>query len=56
MQAARSKVEPDVAEELERIPYEPLMPAEVKLITYSLVVGVVLLVLLVWVSYTFFKV
>ena len=34
---------------------EPLLPAEVKLITWSLVLGVVLLGLLVWVSDAFFK-
>jgi hypothetical protein len=33
---------------------EPLLPAEVKLITWSLVLGVVLLGLLVWVSEAFF--
>ena len=34
--------------------YEPLLPVEKKLIGYSLIIGVVLLGLLVWVSYTFF--
>ena len=33
---------------------EPLLPAEVKLITWSLVLGVVLLGLLVWLSDAFF--
>ena len=33
---------------------ESLLPAEVKLITWSLVLGVVLLGLLVWVSDAFF--
>ena len=33
---------------------EPLLPAEVKLVTWSLVLGVVLLGLLVWVSNAFF--
>ncbi len=42
------------AEELKRIEYEPLLPVEMKLITYSLILGVVLLVVLIWVSYTFF--
>lgn len=43
------------AEELAKIAYEPLMPVEVKLIVWSLILGTVLLVVLVWVSYTFFK-
>ena len=33
---------------------EPLLRAEVKLIAWSLVLGVALLGLLVWVSYAFF--
>ncbi len=45
-----------VAEELEKIPYEPLLPVEIKLITWSLILGLVLLGLLVWISYTFFAV
>ncbi len=44
------------AEELEKMEYEPLLPIEMKLITWSLILGVVLLVLLIWVSYTFFGV
>jgi hypothetical protein len=34
--------------------YEPMLPAEKKLITWSLVLGVVLLGILIVVSYTFF--
>jgi hypothetical protein len=41
-------------EELSKIPYEPLLPVEIKLIVWSLVLGTVLLVVLVWISYTFF--
>jgi len=33
---------------------EPFLPAETKLVTWSLVLGVVLLGVLVWVSNTFF--
>jgi hypothetical protein len=47
---------PSTAEELAKIPYEPLMDVEKKLIVYSLILGVVLLVLLIWISYTFFTV
>ncbi len=43
-----------VADELAKIPYEPFEPVERKLIAWSLGLGVVLLVVLVWVSYTFF--
>jgi hypothetical protein len=43
-----------LGEELAKIPYEPLLPVEKKLIAGSLIVGVLLLGILVWVSYTFF--
>lgn len=33
---------------------EPLLPAEKKLITWSLILAVILLALLIWISYTFF--
>ncbi len=46
--------EPKIAEELKKMEYEPLLPVEKKLIGYSLVLGTLLLVVLVWVSYTFF--
>jgi hypothetical protein len=41
---------PRIAEELSRMRDEPLLPAEKKLISYSLILGVVLLVLLAWIS------
>ncbi len=46
--------QPVLAEELKKMEYEPLLPVEKKLITYSLVLGTLLLGILVWVSYTFF--
>lgn len=46
--------EPKLAEELEKMGYEPLLPVEKKLISWSIILGVVLLGILVWVSYTFF--
>ncbi len=46
--------EPKLAEELEKMEYEPLLPVEKKLIGYSLILGTILLGVLVWVSYTFF--
>jgi membrane protein involved in colicin uptake len=36
--------------------YEPLLPVEKRLIAWSLVLGVVLIGILVWVSQTFFEV
>ncbi len=46
--------EAKAAEELAKIPYEPFLPVEAKLVTWSLVLGVVLLGILIWISYTFF--
>ena len=46
--------QPKVAEEMAKIPYEPFLPVERKLITWSLILGAVLLVVLIWISYTFF--
>ncbi len=46
--------EPKLAEELKKMEYEPLLPVEKKLISYSLIIGAALLGILVWVSYTFF--
>lgn len=43
-----------LSEELSRIPYEPLLPVEIKLIVGSLVLGAALLGVLVWASNTFF--
>ena len=44
------------AEEMARIPYEPLLPAEKKLVVGSLLLGLVLLGVLLWVSATYFPV
>jgi hypothetical protein len=46
--------EPKLAEELKKMEYEPLLPVEKKLISYSLIIGTVLLGILVLISYTFF--
>ncbi len=43
-----------LARELEQMPWEPLLPVEKKLIGWSIGLGVGLLGILVWVSYTFF--
>ena len=43
-----------IKDEMEKTEYEPLLPVEKKLITWSLILGAALLVVLIWVSYTFF--
>jgi len=43
-----------LAEELAKLPHEPLLPVEKKLIAGSLILGLALLGILVWLSYTFF--
>jgi hypothetical protein len=54
---AQSTPLPDAAklvDELAKIPLEPFLPIEAKLVTWSLILGIGLLGLLVWISYTFF--
>ena len=46
--------EPKISEELRKMEVEPFLPAEKKLIIWSLILGVVLLGLLIWMSYRFF--
>ena len=46
--------QPNISEEMQKMPYEPLLPVEKKLIGWSLGLGIVLLVILVYISYTFF--
>jgi len=45
---------PRLAEEMEKMEYEPLLPVEKKLIIWSISLGLFLLVVLTWVSYTYF--
>ena len=45
---------PRIADEIKRMEYEPLLPIEKKLVLWSIMLGVILLGLLTWVSYTFF--
>jgi len=45
--------EPDIRRELEKAPYEPLLPIEKKLIGWSLGLGVVLLAVLLVVNHLF---
>jgi hypothetical protein len=48
--------QPSLAQELDAIPYEPLLPIEKMLIVWCLGLGIVLLGLLLWASATFFPV
>ena len=45
---------PKLVDELEKMEYEPLLPVEKMLITWSLGLGAVLLGLLLWISHAFF--
>ena len=46
--------EPKISEELKKMEHEPLLPVEKRLIAGSLVLGIVLLGLLIWLSNKFF--
>ena len=46
--------EQKLAAELEKMEYQPLMPVEKKLISWSLILGALLLGLMIWISYTWF--
>ncbi len=48
--------EPKFAEEIKKMEYEALLPVEKRLIVWSIGLGVVLIVLLVWVSHAFFDI
>ena len=43
-----------IAEEMQKMEYEPLLPIEKKLIGYSIGLGIVLLFVFIWMSKTFF--
>jgi len=47
---------PSLADELAKSQYEPLLAVEKRLIGYSLGIGLVLLVLMIWASRTLFDV
>jgi hypothetical protein len=47
--------EPKLSDELKKMEYEPLLPVEKKLIAGSLLLGIVLLGLLMWISHVFFS-
>ena len=47
-------VEHRLIDELQKMEYEELLPVEKKLISWSIIIGIVSLGILVWISYTFF--
>jgi hypothetical protein len=51
----RVQEEPKIAEEIQKMPYEPLLPIEKKLIGWSLGLGIVLLFVLFAVARLFIK-
>jgi len=48
--------ETKLADELNKMEYEPLLPIEKKLIGWSIGLGVILLGILIWVSSMFFSI
>ena len=48
--------EPKISEEMDKMAYEPLLPVEKKLVFWSIAIGVILIIVLVWVSHTFFEI
>ena len=43
-----------IAEELEKMQYDPWLPFETKLVWGCIGLGIILLIILIWISYTFF--
>jgi hypothetical protein len=46
--------QPKLAEELRKMEVEPLLPIEKKLIAWSILVGIFLLAVLIWISHALF--
>ena len=49
-----SDLQPKLADEIKKMEYEPLLPVEKTLIGWSIGLGIALLGILIWISYTFF--
>lgn len=47
--------QPKLSDELKKMAVEPLLPIEKKLVAWSLILGVVLLVVLLWVNRLLFE-
>ncbi|MBI4791861.1 MAG: hypothetical protein HY789_03810 [Deltaproteobacteria bacterium] len=45
---------PKIADELKKMEYEPLLPAEISLVKWSLIIGVGMLFVLYWLSKVLF--
>jgi hypothetical protein len=52
--ALQKEEEQQLTEEMNRMQYEPLLPVEKKLIAMSIGLGLVLLLIFIWMSQTFF--
>ena len=52
--ALKKEEEQRLTDEMNRMQYEPLLPAEKKLIAMSIGLGLVLLLVFIWMSQTFF--
>lgn len=48
--------QPKISEEMQKMPYEPLLPIEKKLIGWSLGLGIALMVILVIINHFFFSI
>jgi hypothetical protein len=55
MRGTRAVEEPKLSEELEKMPYEPLLPIEKKLVLWSVLLGLFLLGALMWINQALFR-
>jgi len=55
MSETKATEEPKFADEFQKMPYEPLLPIEKKLVLWSILLGVFLLGVLIWVDQAFFR-
>jgi hypothetical protein len=47
--------EPNITDELRNMESEPLLPAEKKLIVWSIVIGLMAIIVLAWIGRTFLR-
>jgi hypothetical protein len=55
MQTTHAAPEPKISEELEKMPYEPLLPIEKKLVLWSVLLGLFLLGILMLINQALFR-
>ncbi|MDR3699349.1 MAG: hypothetical protein P4L56_06920 [Candidatus Sulfopaludibacter sp.] len=55
MQTTHAEPEPKISEELEKMPYEPLLPIEKKLVLWSVLLGLFLLGILMLINQALFR-